>query len=79
MGYTLRAPRATALVPLVAIPVALFAADRLGLPGFPLFFIVAFGLIVLYQAWQRSLVLQVDARASSSAAACATSTATSGR
>jgi hypothetical protein len=61
MGYTLRAPKATALVPLIAVPVLLFAGSRLGLPGFPLFFVVAFGLLVLFQAWQRSLVLKVDA------------------
>ena len=61
MGYTLRAPRATALLPLIAVPVLLFAGSLLGLPSFPLFFIIAFGLIVLYQSWQRSLVLQVDA------------------
>ena len=60
-GYTLRAPRATALLPLIVVPVLLFAGDRLGLPGFPLLFVVAFGLIVLFQAWQRSLVLKVDA------------------
>ena len=61
MGYTLRAPKATALAPLIVVPVLLFAGGRLGLPGFPLLFVAAFGLIVLFQAWQRSLVLKVDA------------------
>ena len=61
MGYTLRAPRADRPAPADRRPGAAVRRRRLGLPGFPLFFIVAFGLIVLYQAWQRSLVLQVDA------------------
>ena len=61
MAYTLRAPKPVALLPLIVVPVLLVLSDRLGLPGFPVFFLVAFGLLVLYQAWQRSLVLKVDA------------------
>lgn len=61
MAYTLRAPKPVALLPLIVVPVLLVLSDRLGLPGFPAFFLVAFGVLVLYQAWQRSLVLKVDA------------------
>jgi hypothetical protein len=62
MEYTLRAPRPTALLPLLAVPVTLAFAELVGLPGFPLLFLVAFAAVVLYGAWQRSLVLKVDGR-----------------
>jgi hypothetical protein len=61
MDYTLRAPRPAALLPLLAIPVVIAVGQLVGLPGFPLLFLVAFAGIVLYGAWQRSLVLKVDA------------------
>ena len=60
MAYTLRAPRPVALIPLIAVPAMVILARVLGLPGFPVVFLVAFGAIVLFQAWQRSLVLKVD-------------------
>jgi hypothetical protein len=60
MEYTLRAPRPTALLPLLAVPVAIAFSELVGLPGFPLLFLVAFAAVVLYGAWQRSLVLKVD-------------------
>ena len=61
MRYTLRAPRATALLPLLAIPVLIVFAEVVGLPGFPLLFLLVFAGVVVYGAWQRSLVLKVDA------------------
>lgn len=62
MDYTLRAPRPTALAPLLAIPVMIVFAELVGLPGFPLLFLIVFGAVVVYGAWQRSLVLKVDAK-----------------
>lgn len=62
MEYTLRAPRPMAFAPLLAVPVLIVFSQVVGLPGFPLLFLIAFSAIVVIGAWQRSLVLKVDAR-----------------
>ncbi len=53
MDYALRAPRPSALLPLLAVPVGL----ALGLSQL---FIAVLAAVVLFGAWQRSLVLKVD-------------------
>jgi hypothetical protein len=57
MSYTLRAARAAALLPLVAVPVVIAAGSVF---GFSPLFIAAFAAIAALGAWQRSLVLKVD-------------------
>ena len=60
-AYTVRRPRVGALAPLLVLPVFLVATQALGLPAFPRVVVVLFLVFAAYVAWQRTLVLKVDA------------------
>src|SRR5699024_8677136 len=59
--YVVRRLRPAAFMPLLAIPVFVTAVEVLGLPGFPVLFIVVFAAFSAYVGWQRTIVLKVDA------------------
>ena len=60
-AYTVRRPRVGAIAPLLILPVFLVATRALGFPAVPPLFIVLFLAFAAYIAWQRTLVLKVDA------------------